>query len=266
MRKSIRMPAIKLPSFVTDLFSDLRDRRLLPLVAVLAAGILVVPVALSKSGPAPAPDGPAAASPPLSGADDSQLKVVSNESAPRDYRRRLGDDPEDPFQQLFTSPVLDGSALGEGTGPSTEIGGDGSAAPTTPVDPAPTDGTGLPPADGEEDPSLPPEEEPEPPYVVSLRAGPTDDMKLQKLSEPTILPGEDNPLLIFNGPDGKGGKAIFRVTSEVNAVYGEAECLKGSDRCERLAVQVGDTITVLYGDEDDERAYRLTVVDIEHNR
>lgn len=262
MRKNI-----KVPSFFTDLFRDLRDRRLLPLIAVLAVGIVVVPFALSQSSPNPGSvDTPSSGGAPDGGSAEPRLAVVSNESGIRDYRRRLGDDPSDPFRQLFTSPLLEGSELGgDGTGPTTEIGGDGSGAPagpTTPVEPASPDGTDLPPGDGEEEPTLPPEAEPA--YVVSLRAGPPDDMKLQKLSEPTILPSEDNPLLVFNGPDGKGRKAIFRVTSEVNAVYGEAECLKGTDRCERLAVEEGDTITVLYGEDD--RAYRLTVVDVDRNR
>lgn len=263
------MPAIKLPSFLTDLFRDLRDRRLLPLVAVLAVGIVAAPLALSKAGSDPDPAGLTASIPPPGGSAESQLEVVSNESGLRDYRRRLGDDPEDPFRQLFTSPLLDGSELGVGgSGPTTEIGGEGSgspAGPTTPVEPLPPEGTDVPPVeDGDSEPPLPPEEEEEPAYLVTLRAGPPDQMKLQELSEPTILPAEENPLLVFNGLGDKDRDAIFRVTSEVSAVYGEAECLKGTERCERLAVEEGSTISVVYGDDD--WVYRLTVVGIERNR
>lgn len=261
------MPAIKLPSFFNDLFRDLRDRRLLPLVAVLAVGIVAAPLALSKSGPAPIPAGPTATSTPPDASAESQLAVVSNESGLRDYRRRLGDDATDPFRQLFTSPLLGNGGLG---GPTTEIGGGESGAPggpTTPVEPVPPEGEGgdIPGVeDGEIEPTLPPEEEEVPAYVVTLRAGPPDQMKLQDLSEPTILPSEENPLLVFNGLGDKDREAIFRVTSEVSAVYGEAECLQGTESCERLAVEEGSTISVVYGDDD--RVYRLTVVGIERNR
>lgn len=269
MRKSIRMPAIKLPSFLTDLFGDLRDRRLLPLVAVLAVGILVVPVALSESGsdagPASAGLGAGITPVPPGGSGDSQLEVVSNESAGlRDYRRRLDDDSKDPFDQLFTSPLLGGAELGGDTGPTTEIGGGSPTDPTTPIEPLPPEGDEVPPVDGDPESPLPPEEEPEPAYVVTLRAGPPDQMKLQDLTEPTILPSEENPLLVFNGLGDKDREAIFRVTSEVTAVYGEAECLQGTESCERLAVEEGSTISVVYGDDD--RVYRLTVVGIQRNR
>jgi hypothetical protein len=261
---TFKAPDLKAPEFARDLVRDLRERRLLPLIAVIGLAILVVPFALSE--PSSSSDPAAAAGPGAGGgaSEASQLTVVASETGLRDYRRRLAGAPKDPFAQQFAAP--------EG-GPGSEQPGGGEVPPGAGEVPGgsggevpPLGGTDLPPADGDEEPTLPADEEPEPAYVVSVKAGPPDEMKEQKLSEPTILPGEDNPLLIFNGPDGKGGKAIFRVTSEVNAVYGDAECLKGTDRCERLAVQVGDTITVLYGEEGDERSYRLTVVDIELNR
>ena len=46
-----KMPKLKAPKFLADIYADLRDRHLLPLVAVLAVAIVVVPIALSESGP-----------------------------------------------------------------------------------------------------------------------------------------------------------------------------------------------------------------------
>ena len=42
------MKNLESPQILSDLYRDLRDRRLLPLVVVLIVGIAVVPIALAK--------------------------------------------------------------------------------------------------------------------------------------------------------------------------------------------------------------------------
>ena len=45
-----KMPKLKAPKFLADIYADLRERHLLPLVAVLLIAIVAVPIALSESG------------------------------------------------------------------------------------------------------------------------------------------------------------------------------------------------------------------------
>ena len=43
----LKMPDFKVPAFVSDLYYDLRDRRLLPLVGLVLVAIVAVPFLLS---------------------------------------------------------------------------------------------------------------------------------------------------------------------------------------------------------------------------
>ncbi len=49
-RPSVPKTSIKPPKFVADLYADLRDRRLLPLVALLLVAIVAAPFLLSARG------------------------------------------------------------------------------------------------------------------------------------------------------------------------------------------------------------------------
>jgi hypothetical protein len=278
--KNLKLPNVTIPRFLEDLFGDLRDRRLLPLIGVLAVGTLAVPFALSDSGSEPSePVDPGATAVEAPGGDSagSPLTVVANGAGLRDYRRRLGDDPEDPFRQHFTSPMLEGSELGGGAnGPTTEIGGSGSGSGGsesggTGEEPIGHGEPGEPPLnEGESGDGQDPEppagpEEPEPAFVVTLRVSSGEETTTRKLSEPTVLPSEDNPVAVFRGLNKKGNKVVFRTSSSVSAVFGDANCLKGTDRCELLEVGPDSPLEFVYGEET-ERIFRLTVVDIEHNR
>jgi hypothetical protein len=46
----LKMPEIKVPPFLSDLYWDLHDRRLLPIVALLVVAIVAVPFLLGGGG------------------------------------------------------------------------------------------------------------------------------------------------------------------------------------------------------------------------
>jgi hypothetical protein len=107
---------LRVPGFLEDLYYDLKDRRLLPLVALAIVAIIAVPFLLS--GGSSKPEIPAQAagggssSASASGAAAS-LTVVRANPGLRDYRKRLRDrSPTDPFKQHFTGPDLAGAQLG----------------------------------------------------------------------------------------------------------------------------------------------------------
>ncbi|MFN8161224.1 MAG: hypothetical protein U0R52_09325 [Solirubrobacterales bacterium] len=122
---AFKRPDIHAPAALSDLVGDLRDRHLLPLVAVLAVAIVAVPIALKQSGgsgkvASPAPSTEPA---PLAG-DAGGPHVVALEDAGatvRDYRRRLRDlSSKDPFEQQYAQGE---SAGATGAGSSSAMSG-----------------------------------------------------------------------------------------------------------------------------------------------
>src|SRR5947208_7930969 len=112
----LKMPELKMPPFLVDLYWDLRDRHLLPLVVLAIVAIVAVPFLLGGGEEQAPPRTTAgigvAPSPEPAG---SKLTVVEAKPGLRDYRKRLRhDSPTDPFKQRFTSPDLKGAKLGGG--------------------------------------------------------------------------------------------------------------------------------------------------------
>ncbi len=109
----MKMPELKVPDFLLDLYYDLRERHLLPLVAILLVAIVALPIALSggSSGSESAESEAAAATP---GAPLPSSKLIVAKAAPglRDYRGRLAGAPKDPFEQQYATPEGEGNAVG----------------------------------------------------------------------------------------------------------------------------------------------------------
>ncbi len=124
----LKLPEVKVPDFLLDLYYDLRERHLLPLVAILLVAIVALPIALSggSSGSEPAESEAAAATP---GAPLPSSKLIVAKAAPglRDYRGRLAGAPKDPFEQQYATPEGEGNAVGSSaaTEGSSSGGGEG---------------------------------------------------------------------------------------------------------------------------------------------
>ncbi len=127
-RPSLKGPELKPPAFLADLYYDLRDRRLLPLLALVLVAIAAAPFLLgNKSEPVVAPSAAALATEGESLGPTSHLRVVEATPGLRDYRKRLRDrTPTDPFVQKFTGPV-GGGGSGASGGEAT-AGAEGSSA------------------------------------------------------------------------------------------------------------------------------------------
>src|ERR671916_709972 len=103
-------PSVKAPPVVADLYRDLRDRRLLPLVALLVIAIIAVPIALSASGGAPATTATPAAEIVPADAPEAQAAVLAENPGLRDYRKRLDAlKSQNPFEQQFETSGLEGT-------------------------------------------------------------------------------------------------------------------------------------------------------------
>ncbi len=271
--KRLKGPELKVPPFLADLFFDLRDRRLLPLVALVTVAIVAVPFLLGGESESPAPAPPANVPPPAySVVETGKLTVVPAAPGLRDYRKRFaGRSPTDPFKQRYTGPVLKGAELNSqttstsgatstGTTTSTSTSFTPSASPEpTASSPSGTtaDGGSSPPRGGKGE-----GETEMAGYTIDVRI--VHDGKAQtrkRVPEMTKLPGEKTPAVMFMGADGGGKKALLLVSSDVVSVFGDAKCSLGSETCDLLAMEPGFPETFVYGAGN--RRYRITVLRIE---
>lgn len=276
----LKMPKFKggernVPPFLSDLYYDLRERRLLPLVALILVAIVAAPVLLKNDSEAvePAPV-PVVGGAGAQEASAKTLTVVKSAPGLRDYKKRLSRrEPKDPFKQHFTGPVLEGSELNEATTTTTTTTEGGSGGTTSeptvttrPVEPAgpsggeDDDGDGIP--DGVHLLT----------YVLDLqitkiqtkpngaleKIGP----KLHKdVKAPTPLPGEKAPVVTYLGMGAKEPRLpMFLVSPEVTAIYGEGTCVSGTSSCQLISLQRGFPVTFVYGEND--VRYKINLLDV----
>jgi hypothetical protein len=121
----------KAPPFLVDLYWDLRDRHLLPLVALALVACVAAPILLGGSSQSEAPP-PASASPieaPEGGG--RTLAVAQAEPGLREPSKRLrGRRAHDPFRQRLAGGAREGSTSDVG-GPGTAVLGEGAEGATT---------------------------------------------------------------------------------------------------------------------------------------
>jgi hypothetical protein len=272
----LKMPELSVPPVLKDVYYDLHDRRLLPLVALVAVAIVAVPFLLggSEELSPPATDAPAGMA-PFENAEPTSLTVVEAKPGLRDYRKRLARRrPTDPFKQRYTHVDLSGAQLN----PQTESSGGGAAATTTITTsgssiggtessadaPAPSGGESTPPSTGSDPGGFPPsggDADGNPDltfyaFAIKVRIAKSggEDPGSEK-QEPTVrervlpltaLPGEKAPVVTYMGAS-KKGKALLMVSNEVKSTFGDAKCISGDDVCQLLEAEPGFPIAFVYG-------------------
>jgi hypothetical protein len=260
----IKLSDLKVPDFLLDLYYDLRERHLLPLVAILAIAIVAVPVALSQSSGSEASEEESAAgsTAAIASAVDTHSGVLVAKSAPglREFDRRLRRlNAKDPFKQ---------QTAGEGESSSATTAGETEAAPGES-----TNSTGFSSESPPEAPvpsSTPSESSGEPTpgpgnltyfsYAIDVRVvtGSAQDSGSssnssgnssvrRNLPELTMLPSRDTPAAVYMGSTKDGKKALMLISSDVQAIFGDGKCVLGSDSCELLAMEPGVPETFVYG-------------------
>lgn len=257
---ALKAPQVKPPTFLADLYYDLRDRRLLPLVGLVVVAIVAVPFLLGDSSEEFEPVAGGGVAAALEAAEErSSLTVVEAKPGLRDYHDRLrGRTPTDPFKQRYTSSSLKGAELNEPKGGS---GGSGQKTSKSTTDGSSTDGGSAPaPSPGGPPPSIPSQ----PPskggakpgltfftYAISVRIvknadGKKEDPVVRKRVLPqTALPGDKAPVVTYMGAGRKGdtnkitGNALLLVSEKVTSIEGDAKCLSGDEVCQLLEVEPG---------------------------
>ena len=272
---------VRSPQFASDLYRDLRDRRLLlPVVALLVA-IVAVPVVLkSDSSVTPPPAPPAALA---EDAAQAAPAVLVADSGVRNYRERLAAlKQKNPFDQKFVLPPqssVDLESTGDtvtapdaGSGTVDAVGGgDPATSVSDSVDTAVNAANDA----VETEPSEPPDSsepaEPAEPSKSEVRfyagridvtVGELGDAKrVDGVSYLELLPSASNPVVAFLGLAEGGEGAAFSVSRDVVETDGDGSCApKKPAPCQFLTMHVGDQQTFKYADG---RTFRLTLRDTE---
>lgn len=209
-------------SFFQNLWADLVDKRLLPVIAVLIAGLIAVPVVLGRAKDADTPP-PA---PELASANDvtSPGKVTLDpngpapEFTPRSGKRR------DPFGR---AKVKVKKAVSVAAGAGAASGGKTGGSPS----PASSGG------------GVTPSKAPKPVTAkrrVSVQFGQAGALKTYaNVQKFTPLPSESNPLLIFNGISKDGKSATFQISSDATP-SGQGICDPDPENCQTLSLRAGE--------------------------
>lgn len=279
----LKMPELKVPDFLNDLYYDLRDRRLLPLIALVVVAIAAVPFLLggdSEEVSVQAPGAAALGSPP---AKASELTVVEATPGLRDYHQRLGDrSPTDPFKQRYTS--LPESAQAQSV--ETTTGGEGDASSAGTVTESTTTapegssagsggadgGTGGGGNGGGGGARLI-----EFVFDVQISHSQKTADGGQEMSEPEVrrrvptlaqLPGKKAPVVTVAGINFHNGKVWFLVSNDVSSLDGDFTCVTRTPDglCELVEIEPGFPLELTYAageDGADKVRYRLKVTKID---
>lgn len=281
-----KRPEIKPPGFLADLYYDLRDRRLLPLIALVVVAIAAVPFLLGEDIEQPTLPAPGAAA--LEGPAEKTSKLTVVEATPglRDYHKRLkGRTPTDPFEQQYDEPAGQSSSSSESatTSSSGETSGSVEITETT-VTGGSNDG-GSPPGGSGSGGGAPSGNSPQPgsltffAYAIDVRisqgAGKDgsgieaqDPVVKHKVLPQSPLPGEKAPVVTYLGPSRKAAKkkqekVLLLVSGDVKSIDGEGQCASPDNTgvCQMLEVQPGFPTTFVYG--ENEVPYTVKVLSID---
>jgi hypothetical protein len=281
----LKMPELKVPGFLTDLYLDLVDRRLLPLVVLVLVAIVAVPFLLGEGAeeePPPASEEPIARASGAPSSEAARLTVVQANPGLRDYRKRLAArEPTDPFKQRYTGPVRGGNQLnGESATTSSEaaVPGGTTATSTTTTAPSTTVAPESPADDGGAPTGGAPSGDGSEPglqlftFAIDVKIMRTTSSAdgSKKESEPTTkegvvppaaLPGNKTQVVTYMGISPKTSNPLLLVSDDVTAIFGEAKCLSGSESCQLLEVELGLPTTFVYGPND--VRYKINVLKVE---
>jgi hypothetical protein len=269
----LKMPKrgeLKVPSFLTDFYADLRDRRLLPLVALLLVAIVATPILLGGGSdePEPAP-GPGAVADGASPASARTLTVVKSAPGLRNYKKRLDHrSPTDPFEQRFAGPQLNGAQLNEPTTTSTTTT---TTSSTEPAASAPSTTTSIP-GSGSGTHRLTFFTWGIDVWIHKVPSDPeADDEAVTKpgVLAQTPLPGPKAPVVTFMGLSREAAekqhkqRALFLVSDEVSKISGGGRCLsRGEGICQLIEVEAGAPISLVYGPGQTRYTIKVLKIDL----
>jgi hypothetical protein len=231
-------------TFLNNLWADLVDKRLWPVLVVLGLALVAIPLLLLKdgggSGPS-APPIPSAAAPNASrsivSVDGQPTPGVKLSGASRDPFRGRGNPPSTQASQASSAPGPATAASGPTTS-STSGGGSSDAGTGSTGSTGNTGGGGGPtpvPSQGSSGGSSSH-------GSVFVRFGKSGGSQSKRVVHPLeALPSRKNPMVVYLGE--KNGQAVFLVSSDV-VTSGKMECKPSKDICQKAYVKPHTKIKV----------------------
>jgi hypothetical protein len=259
MGPQLKMANLKMPPVFSDIYWDLRERHLLPLIALIVVAIVAVPFLLGGDSEEAAPEpvtagtGGAVA---IEAGRSATLAVVQAEPGLRDYHQRLsGRSPTDPFVQRYATPVTKGAELNEesgGSGEETTIttGGESeSGGESGGGESGGGKSTGGGSSSGGQGITL---------FAFAIdakvvRSGGKNSKSSKKETrvEHGVLPQEPLPgkkaeVVTYMGIS-KKGRPLLLVSADVQSVFGETKCVTGDEVCQLIEAEPGFPVVFVYG-------------------
>lgn len=275
---------MKAPRLISDLYADLRDRKLLPLVIVLPLAIVAVPLLLKQD---PAPPVPA----PATAAEDvpegvPTAAVLTSAPTLRDYRERLdklrrknpfAGDPSGsestPAEGEIVETTVPGSSGGGGSASFSETF-DQAVSQSSSTDSTQTDvvvngggggggGGGLG-GDGDpEDVNDSGDGGQWYQFQLDVETGPAGDTnRRNNLTTLTVLPSQSNPVAVYLGIAKGGKKAVFMVSPDVVGLSGGGSCSPSPSNCQLLSLGEGEEEKFDYAPTGEPDTFVIEVKDI----
>lgn len=245
---------MKIPAPLNQLFNDLRERKLLPIVALLAVGVIAVPLLLGGgSDPVPPPPvaaGSAALNEGAPGAKELEPVVLAEAPGLREYQTRLEPfQSRNPFKQQY-KPKGDGSsedtASASAASSSAAATGNGSGSTDVPASPTGSGNSGG--KTTVETFTIF--------YEIDVKVGELGKAKKSNGVELLdYLPGKKVPVVQFVGVTPDLNKAVFVVSGSATSAGGDGKCVPNKSSCEFLSLSIGKAHTFVY--EPNGRTYRI---------
>lgn len=242
-----------LPPFLTDLYVDLRERRLLPLVVLIVAAIVATPILLAGGSKEAKPVAPPPAAAGGAPAAARTLTVVKAEPGLRNYKKRFARrKPTNPFKQRFNGPRLQGGELNQQTTTTTtEEGGGGPGGSSGGAAPPSSGGGGD---NGNEAPKSGITLFTFTVNVQITKIVPKPNGGVEKTAPtvhkevipPAVLPGEKAQVVTYMGIS-KEKKALFLISPKVEQIFGEGKCVAGEEICQLVELEPGEPELFFFG-------------------
>jgi hypothetical protein len=269
----MRTPQVRAPRFASNLYRDMRDRRLLlPALALLVA-LFAVPV-LMKHSSSSAP--PPAVTPAPAKASAAEPAVVTQQLGVTNYKKRLERlKSKNPFRQQFTSvpkrqslKTTSSGTPSSGLTTSSGTSSSGASTSTTSTSGA-SAGSGAAPSAPPVTTTTPAPPPPKPKLFlfsierrIDVKVGPAGDLNEKKgVRQLSLLPNKAKPIVAYLGTNEAGDKALFLVSNDVTDSSGDGVCLAPQSNCQYMTLKVGDVETFDYG-PDPSTTYKLRLVAI----
>jgi hypothetical protein len=267
----LKLSEIEVPDFLLDVYYDLRERHLLPLVAILLVALVALPIVLSSSSGSSSEESSDALATPSVATPTSSLVVAKAAPGLRDYRRRLANEVErDPFKQQYANPE-GGSSVATSSASEGASSSEESSSTTVESTSTETTSTGTTNTTGpsEESGGEPSDEEHLRyfSFAIDVRIVPVSSGASTSKAEPsirhnlpelTMLPSRKEPALTFMDVSKDEKKVLMLVSDKVTGLFGDGVCIVGSERCQLLALEQGIPETVVYGPQ--QRTFRIELL------